>query len=115
MDFVSKIKDNRGGARPGTGPKKVKKTYSEAVKNNYIKAAKKLARVNGSTVEEQVLRMVYDKDVQDSVRISAAKVYNDALLIRESEQTINTNDGAPRIYLPKQDEDPALKVIKGGK
>jgi len=105
-----------GGKREGSGPKKKVKTTSERVKANYLKAANKLAKQHGMTIEEAVLSMAYSSETQDSVKVAILKAYNEALLVKESEQTINHNENrGPKIGLPPINEDPALKVVKGGK
>jgi hypothetical protein len=105
-----------GGKRAGSGPKKKEKGSSEYVKDNYITAAEKLAKKHKKTIEEALLEMMFDQDVQDTVKASIAKTYNDALISRETEQNINvTQNSGPAIGLPPSREDPALKVVKGGK
>lgn len=106
-----------GGSRPGAGrPRKVK-TVSARTKNNYIRAARKLAKEKGMTFEEYMLRVAWDADTQDSVKASIMKAYNEALIAKETESNINVTkkDDGPAIMLPPMDEDPALKVVKGGK
>jgi hypothetical protein len=113
---MSGVKGRSGGYRPGAGrPKKVKAT-STRIKNNYIKAARKLAKEFGMPVEEAMLRMVYDPDVQDSVKASIMKSYNDALIAREVDQHVNVaSQEGPAIMLPPMLPDPALAVVDGGK
>ena len=89
--------ENRGGARKGAGRPRKKKSHSEKVKNAYVKAARELAKEFGEPIEKAMLRMVYDKDVQDSVKASIMKTYNEALLIKESDQNINVNAVLPSI------------------
>ena len=93
-------KENRGGARPGSGPKKTTRQISDTVKNNYIKAARKIAKETGMPVEEHYLRMSIDPNIQDSVRQGFAKLYNEEMLVKESEQTINDRRSGPTIGLP---------------
>ena len=105
-----------GGKRENqTGrPRKIK-TVSEKIKLNYQKAALKLAKEHGISIEMQLLSMVYSDDVQDTVKASIMKSYNDAMISKEIEQNINVNkvDG-PAIELPAvRGEDPALKLVKG--
>jgi hypothetical protein len=106
-----------GGKREGSGPKRKKKTVSEKVRANYLKAARKLAKEHGSPIEEAVLGLVYDKKVQDSVKVAILKAYNEALLVKESEQNVNINKNAgPKIGLPEMKPDPAKLIpLKGGK
>jgi valyl-tRNA synthetase len=95
----------KGEKKAGGRPKTVKK-YSDMVKNNYLKAAKKIAKETGKTVEEHYLRMSIDPQVQASVRHAFGKLYNEALLIKESEQTINDKRSGPSIGLPPMDKRP---------
>lgn len=112
-------KENRGGARKGSGQKKTTRQVSDTVKNNYIKAARKIAKETGMPVEEHYLRMSIDPNVQDSVRQGFAKLYNEALLVRESEQTINDKRQGPTIGLPpimdrpKQKDEEAEQRLHG--
>ena len=113
---MANVKGKHGGARPNSGPKPKQKTTSERVKRNWLAAARKIKKETGKTVEEHALRMVLDPDVQDTVKASIIKHYNEALIIKETIQdmTVTKKDG-PAIGLPPIKEDPALKVVKGGK
>lgn len=106
-----------GGKRKNqTGRPPKKKTTSERIKNNYIKAARKLAKEYGKPLEEAVLGMVYDSKVQDTVKVAILKAYNEALLVKETKQDVHINENrGPRIGLPEMKPDPALKVVEGGK
>ena len=77
------IKGRSGGARPGAGAKRKIKTVSEKTKSNYTKAAAKIAKEKGMTIEEHLLRMLFDDDIQDTVKASIMKSYNDAMISRE--------------------------------
>ena len=112
---MAEKKENRGGAREGTGPKKKIKTISDKAKRRWVVAARKFAKENGITVEQAILNMIVDEKVQDSVKVGAAKLYSEAIIAKSSEQTITTQDTTPRIYLPEKREDPALRIVKGGK
>jgi hypothetical protein len=95
----------KGEKKAGGRPKTVK-YYSEAVKKAYIKAAKAIEKETGRTIEEHYLRMSIDPDVQPAARAAFAKLYNEALLIKESEQTINDKRTGPTIGLPPIMEQP---------
>jgi hypothetical protein len=109
--------NTHGGKRAGSGPKRKKKTTSEKIKANYLKAARKLAKEHGKPIEEVVLGLVYDGKTQDSVKVAVLKAYNEALLVKESEQNVNINRNAgPKIGLPEMKPDPAKLIpIEGGK
>lgn len=95
----------KGEKKAGGRPKTVKK-YSERVKKNWLAAAHTIAKETGMSVEEHWLRMSVDADVQDSVRCAFARLYNEALLIKESEQTINDKRSGPSIGLPVMKDRP---------
>ena len=96
----------KGEKRAGGRPKK-SRIYSEAVKRNWQVAAKKIKAETGMTVEEYLLRLLISPDTQDAVKVGIAKLYNEALLVRESEQTINDGRTAPMIGLPERKRPPA--------
>jgi len=108
-------KSKWGGKRPNqTGRPRKKTTISEKTKKKWIQAANKFAKKHGMTVQEAILEMIVDKDVQDSVRVAAAKLYNEALIAKEtvSDVTVTKNDG-PAVGLPPLEKDPALRVVSG--
>ena len=98
----------KGEKKAGGRPKTVK-YYSEAVKKAYIKAAKKIKKETGQSIEEHYLRMSIDPLVQPAARAAFAKLYNEALLIKESEQTIKDTRQGPVIGLPPIMEQPKPK------
>lgn len=100
---------------PAGRPKK-KRNVSETIKSNYIKAAKQLAKEYGYTLEYAMLNMIYDKTIQDTVKASIMKSYNEAMIVKESQKEIKVTDTRPpSVYLPDMDGDPALKLVEGGK
>ena len=104
-------KGRSGGSRSGSGRPRKKKTISEKVKNNYLKAARELAREYGEPIEKAVLRLVYEDKIQDSVKVAILKAYNEALLIKETEQDVNINPNqGPLIGLPEMKPDPAKLI-----
>ena len=113
---TSKKTDGRGGRRPGSGPKKVIKNFSADQKAAYIKAMEELAAEHGETIEKAVLRMVYDKKTQDSVKVAILKCLNEALLVKESEKTVTNYNQGLHVGLPPMRTDPAKIIpIDGGK
>ena len=105
----------RGGARTGAGrPAGSGKqpTISESEKKAWVAAAEKFAKANGKTVQDAILEMIVDKDVQDSVRVAAAKLYTEALIAKESVKDVTvTQQVGPVIGLPPLKKDPALRVV----
>ena len=92
------------------GRKPKPKVFSDKVKAAYLKAAKKLTKEYGMTPEEVVLRMVYDETKMQTARVGAAKLYNEALLVKETDITTHKDQG-PAVYLPERKPDPA-KVVQ---
>ena len=105
---------NWGGAREGSGAKKISKIYSEKIKKRWLKAANKLSKEFGFSIEESALRLIYDDKVSSSSKASILKVYNDVLVIKETESSSTVEKvQTPKIYLPEKRSDPAkLTVVK---
>jgi hypothetical protein len=95
----------KGEKKAGGRPKTVKQ-YSERVKKNWLAAAKKIALETGMSIEEHLLRMLINPNIQDTSKVGIGKLYCDALLIKESEQTINDKRSGPTIGLPPIMEQP---------
>lgn len=104
-----------GGKRANqTGRPRQKTTISERQKKKWLKAAKAFAKKHGMSVEEAVLEMIKAPDVQDSVRVAAAKLYVEATVAKETVKDVNVSTvQGPVIGLPPKREDPALKVVGG--
>jgi len=94
--------NTHGGYRNGAGRPYKKKTVSEKIKNNYSKAARKLAKEHdGETIEYAVLKLLYKSDVQDSVKASIIKTYNEAMITKETDLNVDVKVAqGPTIYLP---------------
>ena len=127
-----------GGARPGGGrPPKEKPEYEEEFRDAVLKAAQKLAKKYGKTLEEALLSLCFEDDTQDSVKASIFKVYADMFTVKRSRQSVELKDhhpgptifkendrgelvitklGSPTICLPETRPDPAKLIpVKGGK
>ena len=89
----------KGEKKAGGRPKKTK-NYSEQVKNNWLKAAAKIAKETGMGIEEHLLRMLINPNVQDTSKVGIGKLYCEALLIKESKQTVEQK-ATPKVYLPE--------------
>ena len=98
--------EKKAGGRP-----KTPRRYSQAVKKAYIKAARIIEKETGMSIEEHYLRMSIDPGVQPAARAAFAKLYNEALLIKESEQTINDKRQGPTIGLPPIMERPKREEV----
>lgn len=94
----------RGGARKGAGAPKKTRMYSDAVKKDFLRAAKKKAKETGKTLGDIVMDIAYGVYHQDSVRIAAVKCYNEVMVIKESVKTVETLPGV--IELPHRADDP---------
>ena len=88
----------RGGAREGSGPKPKERNHSEKTKKRWSQAAEKILKETGMSVEEHWLRMSIAENVQAAVRSSFAKLYNEALLVKESKQVTEKIE-KPKIVL----------------
>ena len=116
----------RGGFREGAGGKKDVKRFSDRVRRNYESADRYFAQfLKGKdivpkrlTTEMAIVGLIFGyvwdrgsqawiKDaVQDTVRASAQKARQEALVIRESHQTLEKHEYGPVIGLPKIKEKP---------
>lgn len=97
-----------GGKRKGAGRPKKTKDYSEETKNGWLKAIKKVAKEKGQTYQEVLVEMLYDNDIQDTVKASIAKIIGEVLVVKATEQKIDVKaDKGPVFYIPKKDPDPA--------
>jgi hypothetical protein len=113
-------KNRSGGARKGSGPKPKPKerNYSDEFKDAVVKYAKELAIEYKEPIEKAFLRMMYDDDVQDTVKSSIFKVYAEVLLVKETKKDVNIKgELKPMVIgLPEKQPDPAKLIpIKGGK
>ena len=101
-------KDNRGGARPNSGPKSTAVSVAQLVEMRA--AAHKKAEEEGKTLFQVCLDWIYDEDVRIERRQAAWKMYADKMLIQVSEGSAadQTVDG-PAVYLPKQR--PQLEIV----
>ena len=94
----------RGGARKGAGGPKQTKIFSDAIKKDFLRAAKKKAKETGKTLGDIVMDIAYGTYHQDAVRIAAVKCFNDVVVIRESVKVVESQPGV--VELPSRVEDP---------
>lgn len=113
------VKGRSGGKREGAGGVKQIKTISESAKRRWESAARAFRKRHGMTVEEYTLELMAQEGVQHSVKVACAKLYSEALIAKETESTVRVQKSiGPEIRpvrLPPRNEDPALKVLQGGK
>jgi hypothetical protein len=107
------VKDNRGGARKGTGPKPRRPAeYNLEIKNKYIIAAEKLQKEFGYGIEEAILRLIYSENVQDTVKVAIAKLWSQIFIIKESKQEIKHEEFIDGSWgLPEPMQDPAKEIF----
>ena len=100
---------NRGRRKPAS-------SHSEKTKGAIRKAARELAAEYGEPIEKAMLRLCYQDKIQDTVKASIFKTYLEALVAKESERKVDiTERKGVGILLPPLREDPALKIVAGGK
>jgi hypothetical protein len=110
-----------GGARSGAG--RPKKSTSARQLAKMERAARKWAKETGYDVDGFLLAVIgNDKekigatDIPLRDRITCAKIWKEYTMARISEQNVNvTKQEGQVIMLPPMKEDPALKIVKGGK
>lgn len=125
-----------GGPRPGSGrPPKQAPEYDQQFKDAVLRAAQRLERKHGMPIEEAVLSLVYDGNVQDSVRASLFKTFASVFTVNRSRQSVEVEapypgptiyrindkgervivkgDGRSGIWLPEQYPDPAKNNESG--
>lgn len=95
---------NLGGKREGSGRPKATRIFSDEVKRDFLRAAKKKAKETGKTLGDIVMEIAYGQYHQDAVRIAAVKCFNEVVVIRESVKVVETLPGV--VELPSRVEDP---------
>ena len=109
MATKSGKKDNRGGARPNSGPKPA--TLSQAQLKEMKEAAAAKAKEEGKSLFDICLEWIYDTEMKIDRRQAAWKMYCDKMLISVSEGSESDKILAPQVYLPEHR--PQLEVVKG--
>ena len=94
------MKENRGGARPNSGPKP--QTVSATQLKEMRDEAEKAAKEHGKTLFQVCLDWIFDKDLKIDRRQAAWKMYTDKMLIQASEGGEADKTLGPSIYLPEQ-------------
>ena len=106
---VKKKKDNRGGARPNSGPKP--QTVSVAQLREMRAAAESKAKLEKRSLFDVCLEWIYDTNIPIDRRQAAWKMYCDKMLIQVSEGgEADKEILEPAFYLPKQR--PKLESVK---
>jgi hypothetical protein len=111
---VAAKRSKHGGVRSNqTGrPKKDKPTYEEKFKREVTRTLNKLKREHdGTTFLEAAFRMMWDNDVQDSVKASLLKTYSEIFAVKKSETDVKFNQvTGPGILLPEENPDPTEEI-----
>ena len=68
-------KENRGGARPNTGPKPFSLSASQV--KALLRTVKKFAEEHGKSIDDILVGMVYAEKVTDNNRLAAIKLVKD--------------------------------------
>jgi len=100
-------KDNRGGARPGSGPKP--QTLSAKQLKEMREAADKYAKKAGKSLFEVCLEWIYDPELAIDRRQAAWKMFCDKMLIAVAEGGEADKAAGPALYLPEQR--PVLEAV----
>jgi hypothetical protein len=97
--------NGHGGAREGAGrPAKAKPEYSDALKKEFVREMKQLAKETGKTYARVVLETAYGmhKELHPTAPATAMKLIAEILVVKESKQTVDvTKADKPTIYLPQ--------------
>ena len=125
----------KGGFREGAGRKKDVKIFSDRVQKNYGEADKFFSKyLVGQDIKPKritvemvtvgfVHGLLWDREtqtwfpvkIQDSVRVGAMKLRQEALVIRESKQTAEERSYGPFIGLPEiKKPDGAISIVTSG-
>lgn len=110
METVKKI-DNRGGARPGSGPKP--RTLSANQVRKMLKKAQKWAKERGKDIDDVLLGFIYSDAEKTADRIACIKLWKDITVPKISEGGEADRGLGPAFFLPEQH--PRLSVVDGGK
>jgi len=107
-------KENRGGARKGSGrkPKEIKwGSTPEAM----ITTAEKVAKEEKRNIDEVLLSIAYHAPLIKD-RLTAIKIFKEFTMTKKHESKVDiTKHQAPKVYLPEKKPDPAKVIPIGGK
>ena len=110
MTQVTEKKENRGGARPGSGPKRSKVAFrtSDSFREALELACETRAKAEGRTVADILIDICYDAGKRE--QLQALKIVFDKLITTASEAEVASGPKEPGVYLPEMLPDPA-KVV----
>ncbi len=110
MATVSK-KENRGGARPGSGPKP--QTLSARQVDAMLKKAERWAKEKGKDIDDILLGFIYDSSATLRDRTACIKLWKEQTAPKIHEGGETDRALGPSVFLPEQH--PRLELVKGGK
>ncbi len=93
-------KENRGGARPNSGPKPFSLSASQV--KALLRTVKKFAKQYGKSIDDVLVEMVYAEKITDNNRLAAIKLVKDLSAPKISEGGEADRTLGPSIYLPEQ-------------
>ena len=92
--------ENRGGARPNSGPKPFSLSASQV--KELLRTIKKAAKEHGQSIDEILVEMVYTEKTSDNNRLAAIKLIKDLSAPKIHEGGEADRQLGPSIYLPEQ-------------
>jgi hypothetical protein len=107
----TKRKENRGGARPNSGPKR--QTLSVRQLKEFERAAKAKQKETGMSLQDIVLQIAYDESAPRRDRLAASKLFWDKSVIVAHEGGEADKQAGLHIYLPEHvKEDNVVPIDK---
>lgn len=107
--------ENRGGARPNSGPKRQTLSVRQ-VQEMLDRAEARAEKEGGKTLDDILLDIAYSDSEKTPERLAAIKIYKANSMVKPNEGGEADQQLGPGIFLPDQRPDPAkLYAIDGGK
>ena len=103
-------KENRGGARPNSGPKPFSLSTSQV--KELLRTVKKFSKKHGKSIDDVLVSMVYDENITDNNRLAAIKLVKDLSAPKISEGGAADRQLGPAVFLPERH--PRLEVVSTG-
>ena len=100
--------ENRGGARPNSGPKPFSLSARQVAE--LLRTVKKFAKKHGDSIDDILVGMVYAETTTDRTRLAAIKLIKDLSAPKITEGGEADRQLGPALYLPEQK--PKLEVVK---
>jgi hypothetical protein len=100
--------ENRGGARPNSGPKP--QALSVRQVDAMLKAADDRAKSEKKTLDDILLDFAYDAELSAKDRLASIKLFKDFSAVKITEGGDADQELGPAVYLPEQR--PVLKAVK---